>query len=301
MDKEAPPEEPRVREPWTRDACELDVAWGRLSTLRTLETQTLTAPVPLPRRAPLRTPTLLVRGEGPGAGQSTIVMALALAWASRGRSVLVVDLDPAEDLARSLHVGWAMRPGADHTVAHALAYRRPLLPDASILPGLHIARLGAHPEGREALARCTAPPDLRTLLARDVYDHVLIDLPHAAGLPVLAGLAAARIDVVTARPMPEPPAQIAPMGLPPRVASLLNRWTPTSGPAAAWVRPDGTLPVGSWLETPFPTLALPLGAGPAPWCLLTGLAGNDADEACLGVTAELDTLLLHAQGTGAAA
>jgi len=249
-----------------RDRRELDIAWGRVGP------ETI-APAwagsrPRVAQAGAGGVAWLVRGDAPRAGQSSLTVALALAWAARGSRVLVLDLDPAEDLARTLHVGWALRPGTTHTLAHALDAGW-LDPAPSLVAGLDVASLGALPAQRPLLAG-VAPPPIAKLLPRR-YDRVLIDLPYAAGLPGLTALATARVDVL--RSGGDQGVGPCTSGLPRCVATIVN---------AA----DGVCAGGG------PVLRFPAfdRSDLGPWGLLTGAAGPRAEYAALEITRALDGL-----------
>ena len=180
----------RTERPVPRDLRELEVAYACVQPPRTPASQ----PVHLPANAgggaaetALARRPLGIRGTAPGLGQSMVVLGLALAWASMGRRVLVLDLDPTEDLARLLHVGWALRPGNAHTLANVVRTRSNLTPAPTLLAGITIASLGTMPGGHPAeVARgfAEAPAALTRILraAFDEHDRVLVDLPRAAAL-----------------------------------------------------------------------------------------------------------------------
>ena len=186
----------RTELPVPRDLRELEVAYACVQPPRTPASQ----PVHLPANtgggavetALARRP-LGIRGSAPGLGQSMVVLGLALAWASTGRRVLVLDLDPTEDLARLLHVGWALRPGNGHTLANVVRTRSKLTPAPTLLAGITIASLGTMPGGHPAeVARgfAEAPGALTRILraAFDEHDRVLVDLPRAAALASLGSV-----------------------------------------------------------------------------------------------------------------
>lgn len=176
--------------PVPRDLRELEVAYGCVEPPRTPASQPVHVPVHVVgvvAESPFARRPLGIRGARPGIGQSMVALGLALAWASTGRRVLVLDLDPTEDLARLLHVGWALRPGNAHTLAHVVRTRSNLLPAPSLLAGITIASLGTMPGGHPAeVARgfADAPAALSRILrlAFDEHDRVLVDLPGAAAL-----------------------------------------------------------------------------------------------------------------------
>jgi hypothetical protein len=251
-----------------RDRRELDVAWGRVGEETLAPAWSRRRPVVDAVTPAGDGPVWLVWSAAPRAGQSCLTVALALAWAAQGYRVLLLDLDPAEDLARTLHVGWALRPGTTHTLAHALDAGW-LDPASSIVPGLEVASLGALPVQRPALGD-TVVPKLRRMLARP-YDRILVDLPYAAGLPGLAALAEARVDVLRGDVEPSGERLVA-AGLPPRRAVVRN---------AVPVGRDGR--AGGAFH--FPLFDRPeLG----PWALLTGAAGARAEHAALALARLLD-------------
>jgi hypothetical protein len=251
-----------------RDRRELDVAWGRIGEEVVAATWTAARPVPGEGPPAGDGPVWLVWGGTPRAGQSCLTVALALAWAAQGYRVLMLDLDPAEDLARTLHVGWALRPGTTHTLAHALETGW-LDPASSIVPGLEVASLGALPAHRPALGDAVVPK-LRRMLARP-YDRILVDLPYAAGLPGLAALTDARLDVLRGDAVLSD-ARLVAEGLPPRRAVVRN-----AVPNARDAQPGG--------DFHFPSFDRPeLG----PWALLTGAAGARAEHAALALARRLD-------------
>ncbi len=173
-----------------RDLRELEVAYACVQPPTAMPIPSVMAPVAPETESPLLRRPLGIRGTRPGMGQSMVTLGLALAWASAGRRVLVIDLDPSEDLARLLHVGWALRPGNAHTVANVVRTRARLLPAPSLLAGITIASLGTMPGGHPSevargFARAAGP---LSRILRDGFaehDRVLVDLPAAAALASL--------------------------------------------------------------------------------------------------------------------
>ncbi|MEN9787821.1 MAG: hypothetical protein RLZZ299_3085 [Pseudomonadota bacterium] len=232
-----------------------------------------------------------MQGAAPGVGQSTAVLGLAIAWASLGRRVVILDLDPTEDLARLLHVGWALRPGNAHTLANALRQQEPLVPASSLLPGISIGSLGRWPGGHpgelsRAWRQATGRDRTRITSGWHDADVVLVDLPAAAGMPGLASLADFHLLLV-------------PMGatLDPRAAPdalrVVTRWRDDDPGAGAWLEAVGYPSAGAalaapsdagWLRAALPELRMPQGA----WDVIDGRVGEDADQAFQCVARELD-------------
>jgi chromosome partitioning protein len=133
-----------------------------------------------------------VANQKGGVAKTTTTFTLGAAFAERGRSVLLVDLDPQacltfstgidpETLDRSLHEVFVDRIPADEVLVKAGDIH--LLPATIDLAGAEVHLLAR--AGREyALARALEP-------LKPEYDIVLLDCPPSLGILTINGLTAA--------------------------------------------------------------------------------------------------------------
>jgi len=213
------------------------------------------------------------------------VTGLAHAWSRAGRSVLLIDLDPSDELARLLLLGSAMTVNTGQFLLHALAGGGTVEPSHTVLPGVDVLSSGSpatwDPDALPARLR-GRPEALRAALADRLlrYDRVLIDVPGAP-----TSLWDAALDVADAVLLVLPAAALA-AGATPRVPAyskpqhvLLNGLDPEDPPLPHAV---AALPDLLDVAVPFlPTLR-------TPWDVIAGAGGQAADLAFTALAAELD-------------
>jgi Mrp family chromosome partitioning ATPase len=273
--------------PVERDLLELMVAYGFVPELAVAggrpaaPTREAPSPARTPGLAPLR---LGVVSGGPAAGRTTVVVGLAQAWSRMGRSVLLVDLDPADELARLLLLGSALTVNTGQLLDRAVADEGFAEPSHTVLPGVDIIAaggLGGDPEALPALLR-GRPRALREALEPWLlrYDRVLLDIPsapdalHAAARAVIDGW-------LQAVPANAVPARLPPLPGAPRfgvVVTRLDVLAPPEAEALAALLPEGLL------DTAIPELP----GVRNPWDLVAGAAGQIGDTAFAALAEELD-------------
>ena len=270
-----------------RDLLELMVAYGFVPT-EAVAGGRPAAPrseTPDPHRTPgVRPLALAVAGGAARAGRTTVVTGLAHAWSRVGRSVLLVDLDPSDELARLLLLGSAITVNTGQFLLHAVAGGGLVEPSRTVLPGVDVLSSGSpatwDPDALPARLR-GRPGALRAALADRLnrYDRVLIDVPGAP-----TSLWDAALDVADAVLLVLPAASLADRM--PRVPGyhkprhvLLNGLDAEDPPPAHAV---AALPALLDTALPFlPTLR-------TPWDVIAGAGGQAADLAFAALAAELD-------------
>jgi hypothetical protein len=266
-----------------RDLLELMMAYGFVP----LDAVPGGNPRPLPpgRPSPVRNPArailrLAVMSAGFQAGRTLVITGLARAWARAGASVLLVDLDPADELARTLLLGSAITVDTGQLLLRAVAGGGIAEPSRTVLPGVDLIGAGGLGGDPEPLVRALAgrPTALRTALAPwlDRYDRLLVDTPTApAALPTAAR---AITDAVLALVPANNPAVPLPEDL---FGVVLTRFDPARPPAADAVAP---LAGAGLLDTAVPEL---FGLR-SPWDLVAGAGTARADAVFSALAAEID-------------
>lgn len=268
-----------------RDLLELMVAYGFVppEAIAGAAPAAPTGEDPAPRRTEgLAVLRLAVLSGAPGAGRTTLVAGLARAWSRAGRSVLIVDLDPADELARVLLLGSAITVNTGQMLLRAVADGGIAEPSHTILPGVDLVAaggLGGHGEELPALLRAR-PDGLRDALEPwlDRYDRILVDAPtapnalrHAACSVADAGLLALPADAVDGD-----------LRLPANLFGVVvTRFDATRPPPShALARLAGA----GLLDTGVPVLP----GVTAPWHVVAGTGGRVADAVFTALAAEID-------------
>lgn len=144
---------------------------------------------------PCRVIVLAAQKGGPGKTTSCVNLAAALRDRSKKRSILLVDMDPQEDLSAALGLPDAPR---GRSMAEVLAEQ---IPVASILVEAHgmsvapagpdLAAVEARLEDYGALKKALAP-------VRGRFDYIIVDSPRGLGVLTLNCLMAADEAIVAA-------------------------------------------------------------------------------------------------------
>jgi hypothetical protein len=219
-----------------------------------------------------------------------VCLGLAHAWSRLGRSVLLVDLDPADELARTLLIGSALTMNTGHTVLDAARGRGLAEPSGSLLPGVDVVMSGSSNAGElEPLIHLLGP---RPRLLRDTlgavrarYDRVLIDCPPGSDALRNAADTAADgwltvLPCAAIRTVAEAEAWAG--ALPPRqLGVILNRFHPGAPPEPGAF--DALAGAGA-LATVLPEVP----ALHIPWDVVAGHGGRQVDLAFATLAAELD-------------
>lgn len=274
--------------PVDRDILELMVAYGLLPGATVGDGDEAAR---IPERAPSGPSAVLgVVGGSAHAGQTTVVVGLAQTWASQGRRVLLVDLDPAEELSRMLQVGVSVYAGTGHSILYALRDGQPIEPMGTVIPEVDIVVSGTintwEPDALAAEIR-RVPGGLARVLASVTahYDRVLVDCPRAPGALVraVADMADAMLPVVLSGPaVPAVPALADRFKV---LGAVLTRWRPDASPAPEWLQ-AAAVRGSPWFDTVLPEIA---GLRDA-WDLVAGGPGG-ADNAFRRLAAEIDARL----------
>lgn len=142
--------------------------------------------------------TIAISSHKGGVGKTTTATNLAAAWASDGRSVLAIDLDPQFSLTRA--VGWAPSR-APATVFEVMAGQAEL-PDAAVEVGENLTLLASSRDLAKLELTLVSQTKREEFLARALknhvakYDLVVIDCPPNLGLLTVNALFAVREAVV---------------------------------------------------------------------------------------------------------
>ncbi|MES2640540.1 MAG: cellulose synthase operon protein YhjQ/BcsQ [Myxococcota bacterium] len=270
-----------------RDLLELMVAYGFVPSEAVAGVRPAAArsEAPDPRRTPGVKPLVLAVAAGtPRAGRTTIVTGLAHAWSRAGRSVLLVDLDPSEDLGRQLLLGSAITVNTGQLLLHAVTDSSLVEPSRTVLPGVDLVSSGSmHAWDADALpARLRGRPAalaaaLGDRLAR--YDRVLVDVPNAPAALWEAALALVdEILVVVAA------GSLGRDSVPPPAFAKPCRYVLTGFDSGAPPPVDRLAALPDLLDTAIPRFA----GVRTPWDIVAGAGGAAADASFAALAAELD-------------
>ncbi len=246
---------------------------------------------PQPRRTG-PTLTLGVDSRPARSGQTTVIVGLAQAWSRRGRSVLLVDLDPGDELGRLLLLGSALIVNAGHSILQAALDEATAEPSQTLLPGVDIVFSGSggawDPDALGALLRANPLALAATLRAvQPRYDRVLVDCPAYPGaLPDAVSLAVEGWLHVHSCDALADPAVLGRLSRP-TFGRILNRFDSGAPPSVATM--EAAARAGAF------EVAIPRIAGMrSPWDAVAGTGGRRADAAFDALAAELDARLARA-------
>lgn len=276
--------------PVDRDLLELMVAYGFLGA-DAVAGGSLAAPIreaPTPTRTPGLAPLrLALIAAAPEAGRTTVATGLAAAWARAGRSVLLVDLDPSDELARRLLFGSAITVDTGQLLLRAVVDDGIAEPSHTLIPGVDVlANGGMAFEPEPYLARLRARPTaLREALAPwlDRYDRIVVDVPNA---PAALRVASRAITDAVLTLVPAAAAGALPVPLSfdrKRLAVALTRFGRGAPPPPEAVAALAALGL---LDTAVPELP---GLRDA-WDVVAGTAGTTADAVFDRLATDLDAL-----------
>ena len=281
---------PENQGPLPRDMLELMVAYGFLppGALRVRE------PAPITRPAG-RAAALGFVSVRPRSGQSTLILGLTQVWSSRGRRVLLVDLDPGEELARLLRGGG--RNAGEASLLHAIRSGRCVRPAPTLMPDVDIVTGG----GAATWEVDQLPVELRKQPERlgealadaeGIYDRILIDCPPAPGALLDAVLRCvdrvvpvAACDDLTARSPVW--SRLDRPGAAPLLGMALSRWKPGGTLDGDWFARTYEGDAVVCLDTVIPEIE---GLRDA-WDVVGGAAGLPLDRVFEALAAEIDQRL----------
>jgi chromosome partitioning protein len=135
--------------------------------------------------------TLAIANQKGGVGKTTTAISLGAALALKGRSVLIVDLDPQGNATSGLGV---RRELVDRSVYGVLLRGEPSAGSALLttLPGLKLLPSGSEMAGAEVelVPELAREFRLRLALEGETFDFILIDCPPSLGLLTINALVA---------------------------------------------------------------------------------------------------------------